>query len=642
MCLRATCGQIVGVCFAAAIGAAQAQDLVDKLLDNSEQLQTTVTLDRSVYFPGEAAIITITVANPTANALQVLAPFTMRTGCLQLYTPALPGSTDPICNSEVDGSTPTTELQPGEQRKITLHSYDLQFDRGLPAMGAGSVPRQAGSFALAYGYWNAKPVPFQVVLPRLEAAAMVQVADITETDETGKQVQFPGFMHVFAVEWEGQTFICVTRDASRMNSVIVDANGNLEDAPEVLTRIASSATPVASLSATADAGTLTILWEDSEGNRQTAKYSGQPMPASTAVGITTVPSGLSVSVDGVAYITPHTFQWAPGTRYALATGMAETDSAGRQYAWTDWSDGLKTAHEIFAPVDTTTYTANFTMQYRLTTAVSPAHSGYITPMETAFSPGESQGLYAPESAVKLSASPVSGYTFSGWTGPVANTASAQTSVVMNGAQAVTANFVANVAAPLISPGGGTYITPPLVAITTPTRGASIRFTTDGSAPGVDSGTLYSGPFTVKTTSTINAIAYASGMADSDVASATIGIEPLAGAPLFSPAAGQYPVAQTVTLRCPTPGASINYTLDGSIPSPSVGTLYAGPFTVSVTTTVKAVAYGPGMAHSGVNSATYTIQPVAVLDLPAVTQALDATSRLMLPCYGLAFVEVRPH
>lgn len=221
-------------------------------------------------------------------------------------------------------------------------------------------------------------------------------------------------------------------------------------------------------------------------------------------------------------------------------------------------------------------------------------------------------------------------------------ASAQTSVMMNGPQAVTANFVANVAAPLISPGGGTYITPPLVAITTPTRGASIRYTTDGSAPSVDSGTPYGGPFTLKTTSTIHAIAYASGMADSEVASAIIGIEPLAGAPLFSPAAGKYPVAQTVTLRCLTPGTSMNYTLDGSIPSPTAGTLYAGPFTISSTTTVKAVAYGPGMAQSGVNSATYTIEPVAVLAPPAVTQMPDGTSRLMLPSHGLALVEVRSH
>ncbi len=52
--------------------------------------------------------------------------------------------------------------------------------------------------------------------------------------------------------------------------------------------------------------------------------------------------------------------------------------------------------------------------------------------------------------------------------------------------------------------------------------------------------------------------------------------------------------------------------------------------------------GPGMAHSSVNSATYTIEPGAVLALPAVTQALDSTSRLVLPSYGLAFVEVRPH
>jgi hypothetical protein len=41
-------------------------------------------------------------------------------------------------------------------------------------------------------------------------------------------------------------------------------------------------------------------------------------------------------------------------------------------------------------------------------------------------------------------------------------------------------------------------------------------------------------------------------------------------------------------------------------------------------------------------ATCTIEPASVLVLPAVTHALDNTSRLMLPSHGMAFAEVRSH
>jgi uncharacterized repeat protein (TIGR02543 family) len=642
MCVRATCGHIVKVLIATAIGGAQAQNLVDTLLDNSEKLQTTVTLDRSVYFPDEAAVVTISVVNPTAAALQVFAPFTMLTGCLEVYaSPLLPGSTDPICESLVDATTPTTIMQPGEQRQVTLNSYENQFDRGLPAMYGGSAPRQAGSFVLGYGYWNANPVPFQVELPHLEAAAVVRVADVTDIDETGKDIQFPGYRHAFAVEWQGQTFICVTRGASRTSSPVTpDANGDLEDPPEIITRIATSANPVVSLTVTADAaGNLTINWQDAEGNQQTATYPGPPMPARTAVGITTVPPGLSISVDGVAYTTPHTFQWVPGTMHSLDSGVSGIDSGGQQYAWLNWSDDLKTSHEIFAPAAATTYTAYFDMSYALTLAVSPAHAGHITPMETAFSPGFSIGLYPPGSPVKLSASPVSGYTFSGWTGPVADPASAETSVPMDRPQTVTAHFMANVATPQISPSGGTYITPPVVALTTATQGASIRYTLDGSTPTATSGTVYTGHtggITLKTTTKIKAIAYANGMVDSEIATDNFIIEPLAGPPLFSPAAGKYPVAQTVTLFSLTAGTSINYTLDGSTPSPAIGTLYTGPISVQRTTTIRAIAFGSGMAASGINSATYTIGAVAMMTSPA-SPAREQYERLK----RAATVEVRP-
>ena len=76
-------------------------------------------------------------------------------------------------------------------------------------------------------------------------------------------------------------------------------------------------------------------------------------------------------------------------------------------------------------------------------------------------------------------------------------------------------------------------------------------------------------------------------------------------PTFSPVAGSYISAQTVSISCATEGATIYYTLDGSVPTPN-SAVYEAPFTVDATTTVKAVAAKDGMNDSEVASITYTI------------------------------------
>jgi hypothetical protein len=81
------------------------------------------------------------------------------------------------------------------------------------------------------------------------------------------------------------------------------------------------------------------------------------------------------------------------------------------------------------------------------------------------------------------------------------------------------------------------------------------------------------------------------------------------APGFSPVAGAYTSAQSVTLSTSTPGATIRYTTDGSTPTYTTGTDYAGPIAVSATTTIRAIAYLAGWADSAVASGTYTITDV---------------------------------
>jgi hypothetical protein len=76
-----------------------------------------------------------------------------------------------------------------------------------------------------------------------------------------------------------------------------------------------------------------------------------------------------------------------------------------------------------------------------------------------------------------------------------------------------------VAMPSVSPAYGTYATSQSVTLATTTAGASIRYTTDLSTPSSTAGTLYSTPITVGVgTTTLRAIAYKTGMADSLVSS----------------------------------------------------------------------------------------------------------------------------
>ncbi len=160
-----------------------------------------------------------------------------------------------------------------------------------------------------------------------------------------------------------------------------------------------------------------------------------------------------------------------------------------------------------------------------------------------------------------------------------------------------------VAAPTFNPTPGAYVGAQTVTIGTTTPGASIRYTTDGSTPTETYGTLYGGGFVVSGTTTINAIAYASGFTDSPISSATYTIA--VAAPTFSPAAGNYSSAQNITISSATSGASIRYTTDGSTPSETAGTLYSGPVNVSSNLTLKAIAYQSGLADSSVSSAAYT-------------------------------------
>ncbi|AXC09713.1 Cell surface protein [Acidisarcina polymorpha] len=76
-------------------------------------------------------------------------------------------------------------------------------------------------------------------------------------------------------------------------------------------------------------------------------------------------------------------------------------------------------------------------------------------------------------------------------------------------------------------------------------------------------------------------------------------------PTFPVLGGTYGISIKVTIETPTAGATIHYTTDGAMPTSSSPT-YTGPFKISGTTTVKAIATLTGDTPSAVASATYTL------------------------------------
>jgi hypothetical protein len=143
-----------------------------------------------------------------------------------------------------------------------------------------------------------------------------------------------------------------------------------------------------------------------------------------------------------------------------------------------------------------------------------------------------------------------------------------------------------------------------VTITDATPGAVIYYMRNGITPTANS-LRYTGPIAVSSSDTIKATAIAAGGSLSPVAAAAYVIEPQTATPAFSLPAGQYAVKLSVTLACPTVGATIYYTTNGSTPTTS-STRYTGAITVSSTQTLKAIATATGYTTSAVATAAYTI------------------------------------
>ena len=175
----------------------------------------------------------------------------------------------------------------------------------------------------------------------------------------------------------------------------------------------------------------------------------------------------------------------------------------------------------------------------------------------------------------------------------------------NSAVASAGSYTFKCATPTANINGGTYTSHQHITLSCATSDATIRYTTDGSAP-TSSSPVYSGTIDVTSTTRIRAKAFKSNYSDSNEFDQTYTINATLAAPTFSPATGeQFTTSGSVTITAPS-GSTLHYSTDGGS---SYTTASGNTATVNITeaTTLKAYATQTDKTDSSIATASYTVK-----------------------------------
>jgi uncharacterized repeat protein (TIGR01451 family) len=114
---------------------------------------------------------------------------------------------------------------------------------------------------------------------------------------------------------------------------------------------------------------------------------------------------------------------------------------GKQYVFNSWSDGSQSAAHtsVTPPIGGGTYTANFDAQFQIAATAAPAAGGTVS-----VAPSAANNFYTAYAPVMLTATPASGYIFTGFTGDVTSGANPLSMLMPAAPLNIRANFAASV------------------------------------------------------------------------------------------------------------------------------------------------------------------------------------------------------
>ncbi|MDQ6700158.1 MAG: hypothetical protein M3Z36_08225, partial [Acidobacteriota bacterium] len=321
--------------------------------------------------------------------------------------------------------------------------------------------------------------------------------------------------------------------------------------------------------------------------------------ALTGVTVTNNPAGLTFSINGTNYTGSQTLNLAPGT--VITLNAPTLQGTGTRYRFQNWSDGGTQSHTVTVGASAITITANFTTEYLLTVAPSPAAGGTVS-----VSPASptSDGYYPSGTTTTVTATANQGYSFSNYSGDLSGSTNPAT-LTMNSPKNVTANFSA------------------LTGITITTNPAGLNFTVNGN--------------TYSTAQTLNV---APGTM---VAIGAPGIQGLGTRYRFANWSDGGPQSHTITAGSTAATYTANFTTEyllttsvsptgggsivGSQPSPTADGYYPAGTTVNLTGTP-----GPGFAFanfSGDLSGSTATQPLTLNSVKNVVANFNALSGILV-------------
>ncbi len=152
-----------------------------------------------------------------------------------------------------------------------------------------------------------------------------------------------------------------------------------------------------------------------------------------------------------------------------------------------------------------------------------------------------------------------------------------------------------------------------LSISTTPADATIYYTLDGTDP-TEASLIYGGPILINKNTLVKARAYKAFHNPSSIAAAQYYLQ--VTDPIVNFASGNYFNYIQVSLTKPTPGSEIRYTLDGTNPSSTVGTLYTNvAIPMNANQTLKAIAYRTDWLDSSVVSRDYTFSTAPIVFTP---------------------------
>ncbi|MGL4521808.1 MAG: chitobiase/beta-hexosaminidase C-terminal domain-containing protein, partial [Bacilli bacterium] len=165
-----------------------------------------------------------------------------------------------------------------------------------------------------------------------------------------------------------------------------------------------------------------------------------------------------------------------------------------------------------------------------------------------------------------------------------------------------------VAKPTATPAAGEVEKDQVVTVTTPTQGATLHYTTDGSVPTAASDVFPQNGVTISTPKTLKVIGIKQGLTNSDVSefAYTIKAAPTQVAAPTSSVSGTVAKGSQAVLATTTPGAEIYYTTDGSVPT-AQSTKYTAAITLAQSTTIKAIAVKSGITNSEITTVAINVK-----------------------------------